>query len=278
MDADSHKYRKVAGMVLKAAILGVAGVTAVVGIEVFAALRQPLLPFRNPSPDRVRFGNARPALLYVVLGDSTAAGQGATQGHGIAEGTAEYLARGRTVTLVNLGVSGARMADVLSQEVPKATALKPDLVLIAAGANDSTHFTASSAVTRDFESIIIRLQRANPAMAIVATGCPEMGSIPRFAQPLRWIAGTQTARINRALLPVMRRHGVVFADIAGSTGPAFANDPTLFAADLFHPTDRGYKLWIAVLNRALDRATEHSHPLLVRASRQRQSDGDKKES
>ena len=44
------------------------------------------------------------------------------------------------------------------------------------------------------------------------------------------------------------------APIAERTGPSFRKDRTLFAADRFHPNARGYALWIAVINDALDAA------------------------
>ena len=80
-------------------------------------------------------------MVYVVLGDSTAAGRGANYANGIAVRTARHLARSRPVLLVNLAVSGARVADVARDQLPAAVRLKPDLVLLAVGANDATHFT-----------------------------------------------------------------------------------------------------------------------------------------
>jgi len=50
------------------------------------------------------------------------------------------------------------------------------------------------------------------------------------------------------------RLGLIFAPIAEKTGPLFRADPSLFAADRFHPNDRGYATWIPVLNEALARA------------------------
>ncbi|MCA1612368.1 MAG: hypothetical protein LC780_16315, partial [Acidobacteria bacterium] len=49
-------------------------------------------------------------------------------------------------------------------------------------------------------------------------------------------------------------HGLTFAAIAERTGPAFRRDRTLFASDRFHPNARGYALWAAVLDEALDAA------------------------
>ncbi len=85
-----------------------------------------------------------------------------------------------------------------------------------------------------------------------------MGSIPRFAQPLRRLAGTQTARVNAALAPVIVARHLTWARIADRTGPVFANDPTLFSADKFHPNARGYAVWVPVLNEAFDESPAKS--------------------
>jgi lysophospholipase L1-like esterase len=236
----------------KILLAGAVAAAAVLVVEVIAALRQPLIPFSNPSREPISFGSSGPKIRYVVIGDSTAAGQGATAPeYGIAVTTAKHLADKYQVTLVNLGVSGATMQSVLKDQAPKAALLKPDLVLISAGANDATHFSSGVQVGECFTNIVNTLRAANPNVRIAATGCPDMGSIPRFAQPLRWIAGTQTGRINSAIVPVTLSKQVTFLDIA-STGPDFRRDPTLFAADNFHPNDRGYAVWTQVINRHLD--------------------------
>jgi len=51
-----------------------------------------------------------------------------------------------------------------------------------------------------------------------------------------------------------QNYGLTFAPIADRTGPLFRRDRTLFSDDRFHPNDRGYATWTAVINEALDRA------------------------
>jgi lysophospholipase L1-like esterase len=199
----------------------------------------------------VIFGSSGKPLTYVVLGDSTAAGVGGTYELGIATATAKALSARNVVTMTNLGVSGARMNDVREQQLPLAERLRPDVVLLSAGANDVTHLTPLRRMRDDLEVIVRALRAANPNVRIVITGSPDMGSPPRVPWILRGIASYRTKQANRMYRAEATKHGLVFAPIAEVTGPLFRRDPSLFAEDRFHPNDRGYATWIPVLDAAL---------------------------
>ena len=153
-----------------------------------------------------------------------------------------------------MAVSGARVHDVLTEQLPRADLAHADLVLVDAGANDVVHLTRSGAVARDLERIVTTLLRANCKMKIVITGSPDMSTPPRIPRLLRGLAGMRSRAVNRIAKEVVKRHELTFAPIAERTGPIFARDRTLFSADRFHPNDRGYAVWIPVLNEALDQA------------------------
>lgn len=206
-------------------------------------------------PGRVpRTFGAGPALTYVVLGDSTAAGVGGDYELGIAVSTAKELAGRNTVSLTNLAVSGARMRDVREGQLPVAASLGPDIVLLSAGANDVTHLTSLRSMRADLRAIVQALTLANPDVKIVITGSPDMGSPPRIPRLLRGLAGCRTKQANRMFRAEAARSALGFAPIADVTGPLFRRDRSLFADDRFHPNDRGYATWIPVLNEALEAA------------------------
>ena len=224
--------------------------------EALWALRGPGgVAFTPPPSAPQRFGpDEGAALRLAVLGDSTAVGQGAPYPDGIAVGAAKHLARGGPVELLNVGVSGARWEDVRSEQVERAARFGPQVALVAAGANDVTHLTSTDAIVRDVEATVVRLRAARPDVEVVLTGSPAMGTVPRFAQPLRWVAGRRTRQVNAAIERTAARLGLTIAPIAERTGPQFARDPSLFAADRFHPNARGYATWRPVVAEALDRA------------------------
>ena len=209
-----------------------------------------------PAPDvprtAERFGTSGPKLKFVVLGDSTSIGQGAQYEQGIARGSARYLARSHQVELTNLGVSGARVADVRSEQLAKAVKFQPDLVLIAIGANDVTHYTRLGSVRTNVAAIITQLQTANSQVQIILTGSPAMGSVARFAPPTQWLAGKRTLQINAVFADVAQQKHVTLLPLAAKTGYAFKHDLSLYAPDNFHPNAAGYALWRAVVNDGLD--------------------------
>jgi lysophospholipase L1-like esterase len=200
------------------------------------------------------FGTSGPPLTYLVLGDSTAAGVGGSYDSGIAVSTAKELGQRHRVTMTNVAVSGARLSDVRSRQLPRVTTLRPDLVLLSAGANDVTHLTGIGSMRTDLRAIVQTLVAANPEVKIVITGSPDMGSPPRIPWPLQSLASARTKQVNRMFRAEAAALRLTFAPIAEVTGPMFRRDRSLFAADRFHPNDRGYATWIPVLNEALVKA------------------------
>lgn len=236
---------------------------ALLGVEAVIAIQTvPDDDYRPPSSAPRTFtaagaaapGAAARTLRFVVLGDSTATGRGASYERGIAVGSARHLARLRRVTLRNLGVSGARLGDVRREQLTAAAYRAPDVVLIAAGANDVTGLTRLDSVRKDLDAIADRLRDARCDVAIVVTGSGDVGAVPRLAQPLRTVAGWRTKQVNGAIEDVARERGLVFAPLAKRTGRRFRADRSLFAADGFHPSAAGYGAWMGVIEAALDRA------------------------
>jgi len=229
---------------------------AILAIEVIDARRQSGIPFEPPRRGPQEYGSG-PLLEYVVLGDSTAVGQGAPYERGIAVSTARHLsARGRRVRLVNLAVSGAAADDVVDHQLERAARRRPELVLIAVGANDAIRPRRPGRVRADLERAVESLVRARCRVRIVLTGSPELGGVRVAAQPLRTLLGAVGDHMNDgAFTPVVATQtNVTFAPIARETGAAFERDASLFAADGFHPSERGYATWLPVLERAIDEA------------------------
>ncbi len=208
----------------------------------------------NIPRDSVTIGTGKP-LRYAVVGDSTAVGQGGDYAQGIAVLTAQHIAsKSYEVSYQNFAVSGARVNDVLTKQLSQVTAIKPDVVLIAIGANDVTHLTKMKPIEEGMQQIVAKLVELNPNVKIIITGSPQMGSVPRFPQPTKWLAERQTAKINKVFAGIATDPHVTFAHIADETGPIFKKHPEYFAQDKFHPTTTGYLIWIPTLTKALDQA------------------------
>ncbi|MDP9384225.1 MAG: SGNH/GDSL hydrolase family protein [Actinomycetota bacterium] len=237
--------RRIAG----GAALAVAGLLAVLAIQAVLARRGEVAPFTEAPRTSRRFGDG-PELRYVVLGDSTGAGQGADYEDGIAVATARYLAgTGRRVRLVNLSVSGAKLGDVVAEQLPLAARERPDVVLLSAGANDVTGLTSAGSIRADIE----RIGDALPGAKLVLTASPDVGSSPRLHPPLRWVVDLRRRQVNRAIRELADRRDIEVAPIAERTGPRFRADRALFSPDRYHPNARGYATWIPPLTEALRR-------------------------
>lgn len=127
-------------------------------------------------------------LLYVALGDSAAQGVGASSpDKGYVGLIADRLrtSTGRPVQVVNLSVSGARVADVVATQLPQLADLEPDLVTVAIGGNDIREYDQDG-FTADVDQLVANL----PPGTYVA-------DVPYFMHG-RTAAGRPTPRRRRA--------------------------------------------------------------------------------
>lgn len=233
----------------------------VLTIEVLIARRGESENFVNPSSTPIVMGDHKSTLRYAVLGDSTAAGQGAPYDQGIAMLSAAHLAKDYRVEMINLSSSGAVSADVVKDQLNAATKFNPDLVLISVGANDTTHLVRPSRVLDNLNKITSDLVKKNCNIKIVITGSPDMGTSPRFLRPLSDVLTSYTGLINNSVYKWTADNHFTLAPIARNTSKAFRQDPTLFAGDRYHPNTRGYQVWLQTIIPAIDdaMATQPSH-------------------
>jgi lysophospholipase L1-like esterase len=220
---------------------------AVLLIEVQLARTGPELPDERPLEHDGRIGGPGPALRMVWLGDSTAAGVGATDAD-LALPRRVALALDRPVDLTSLAVSGARVADVVADQVPALVELDPDVVLVSVGANDVVHLTSRGRFRAVYEEVLAAVP---DSALLVLLGVPDMGAPPRLAQPLRALTGARGRQLEAVSQAVAEGAGAVYVDIAAATGPTMRSEPgRYFAADRYHPSDDGYGLWAdAVLDQ-----------------------------
>lgn len=213
---------------------------AVLVVEAGLARRGEMLAGPALELDGLVGGGPGSTLEVVWLGDSTAAGVGAS-GAPAALPTQVAVGLERPVDLSVLARSGATVTDVVERQLPALAGLDPDLVFVSVGANDVTHLISRS----DFKRRYRRLVAGLPESAqVVLLGVPDMGAIPRLAQPLRAVAGFRGRQLDDVVREVAEDTGSAYVDIAGETGPALRREPErFFAADRYHPSGAGYELW-----------------------------------
>ncbi|WP_241986863.1 SGNH/GDSL hydrolase family protein [Cryobacterium fucosi] len=171
-------------------------------------------------------------LLYVAIGDSAAQGIGASEPRRSYVGLlADHirLATGRTVRVINLSVSGATVELAVRDQLPRFVKLSPDIVTVAIGANDIALWDPS-----EFEAGIREVFAVLPEHALIA-------DLPCFHLPRN---ERKVAVANRILRTVAAEHNLVVVPLHATTKrQGLRSIATHVASDLFHPNDRGYRMW-----------------------------------
>lgn len=227
-----------------AVLIALVGLAALLAIEVALARRGPMLEGGPLDLDgSVGAGGGEP-LRVVWLGDSTAAGVGVDDpSEALPTVVAEQL--GRPVDLTVLAASGDRVEDVLDEQLPAVAALEPHVVLISVGANDVTHLTTRADFRDRYQEVLAGLPDGSD---VVLLGVPDMGAIPRLGQPLRAITGLRGRQLDEVVRDLAGDAGATHVPIGPATGPAFRAEPErYFAADEYHPSAVGYRLWADVV-------------------------------
>lgn len=149
--------------------------------------------------------------------------------------------------VVNLGVAGARSADVLNGQLRRALELRPDLVTISVGPNDVTGRVTAADFEANVGRILAALTRETRAVVVV-TLLPDLAVTPRFAaSPAREAVGRLTAEFNAILRRVGRAHGAALVDLYEASRREVPRHPELVAGDGYHPSDAGYARWAELM-------------------------------
>ena len=182
-------------------------------------------------------------LLYVALGDSTAAGVGARSGGGYPE---RLVARLRpsfpALKLLNLGQSGATTSDVLETQVPRALRTRPRLLTLGIGINDVGLQLPDDAFALNLEEIVVPLREL--AVPIVIANIPDLALSPAVSRLVpRSVYERRIEMFNEHVTATAARHALTLIDLYAWSRDALPGHPELFSNDGFHPSAAGYEVW-----------------------------------
>ncbi|GIW05903.1 MAG: hypothetical protein KatS3mg060_0708 [Dehalococcoidia bacterium] len=199
-------------------------------------------------PEAAPSAVARPPVL-VAIGASDAVGVGASDPsrHGWVPQLHQKLPVG--TRLVNLGISGARIADALAQELPVAVDVSPDYVVIWIAVNDLIAGTPLPAYERDLDLLLGELSTRTSARLFIAN-IPNLGALPAAAGLDQRQVAAVVAEWNTVIARVATEHGATVVDLAAGW-QELADNPGYLSADGFHPSDEGYRriadlFWVAM--------------------------------
>ncbi|WP_369136801.1 GDSL-type esterase/lipase family protein [Modestobacter versicolor] len=181
-------------------------------------------------------------MRFLVLGDSLAAGTGATSTQHTLGARLTRVLRdaGRTVDLQVVAVPGATSLDLAAQVVRAAATAPADVALLVVGANDITRQVPPARAAASLADAVRQLRARGTEVLVVPT--PDLSSVawvpPVFRSVVAAVCDAQRARQTAAA----EAAGAVVAPVGAAVAGRFAADPSLFSADRFHPSSAGYAL------------------------------------
>jgi len=180
---------------------------------------------------------AAPIGSFIALGDSFTEGLADVRQeggyYGWADRFAEHLAaRNPGVRYANLALRGKLLGEVVSQQLPVAAAMAPELVSVAAGGNDLLRPGADPDRLADvFDGAVAELRAAGSEVLMFT------GFDPRTFPILRWIRG-RVAIYNMHLRAIADRHGCALVDLWSM--PVLC-DRRAWSDDRLHLTAEGHR-------------------------------------
>lgn len=201
--------------------------------------------------------------VQVALGASDAVGVGATRP--TIDGWVPLVAAGlpEGTQLVNLGVSGATLADMLADQLPVALDADPRWVTVWPAPNDFRNGTPLATFAQQLDQLLTALLPAdlNQPRTIAVLTMPDVRSLPTFAGIESAALDARVREWNATIADVVGRHApnAVLVDLYDSWAELGAH-PEYISGDGFHPSSAGYR---RIADLVLDTLRRHD-PRLVR--------------
>jgi len=180
--------------------------------------------------------------IVVAFGDSLTAGLGVMPDESYpAQLQARLRADGYAYRVVNAGASGDTTAGGL-RRVDWALKNKPDIVIVALGANDAMRGQDLASVRTNLDGIVARFQKAGARVLVAGMEVP-----PNYGE-------RYAADFRRLYVEVARKRGAAFMPFLLD---GVAGNPRLNQGDGIHPTAEGYRI-------VVDHLWPYLEPMLTR--------------
>jgi acyl-CoA thioesterase I len=201
---------------------------------------------------RSETGDSAESGVYVALGASDAVGIGAQRPG--RDGWVALVHRDLpgNPRLVNLGMSGARMLDVLTMQVPVAIDAEPAWVSLWPGVNDLRNGVPLTTFREQLDGTLEQLAGVEGATIILLT-IPDLRHLPDFAGEDPDVLNASVIEWNSVITDAAARHGALIVDLYAGA-PELAENPEYVSNDGFHPSSAGYR---RIAEMVMDIVDEH---------------------
>ncbi|GAB3436060.1 SGNH/GDSL hydrolase family protein [Flindersiella endophytica] len=182
-------------------------------------------------------------LRFVALGDSVTVGIGDRQGEawrGWANLLAESLAGTYHLSFANLATIGATTSRLREEQLPKALELRPDLVSLVIGVNDTMRSTFDPAVLRAELTDVARLLSGVGARLLMVR-FHDHGRVFGLPQALRKPLDRRIGALNAVYDEIHRTYGGFYLDVAANPD---VYTRAAWSVDRLHPSEQGHR-WLA---------------------------------
>ncbi|MCV2887606.1 SGNH/GDSL hydrolase family protein [Ruegeria aquimaris] len=199
----------------------------------------------EPAGPRAGRAGSGPALRLLIAGDSAAAGVGVdSQDLALSGQLVLRLARRFSVDWRLEATTGHTTRDTLARlgALPGPF----DVVVTSLGVNDTTRATSARQFVARQAALMDLLTGPLGARLVVVTSVPDMALFPALPQPLSWVLGQQSQRLDRKLALTLKRYPQ-----AVHHRPQIPPDPAMAARDGYHPSALAYAHWAEGLARVI---------------------------
>ncbi|KKO46720.1 G-D-S-L lipolytic protein [Arsukibacterium ikkense] len=195
-------------------------------------------------------GNGEP-LRLLICGDSVAAGVGIAQQQQAFSGQlVELLAKRHQVNwqlAAKTGLDSTGLNNLLQQLYSHSNAIyQLDLVVVSIGVNDVTALHSKPEFQQQIKTLLTRLASDFTNPQVLFSAIPPMQHFTALPSPLNFWLGLKAGMLNQALASELKnwpKAQLVYSNLALTAD--------MLAADGFHPSAKGSRIWAQILAEAI---------------------------
>ncbi len=191
-------------------------------------------------------------LKCLCLGESTMAGVGVRRHlDGLAGNIAKTLSSNlnTSVSFEVFAKSGYTVREVFRKLLPAMEMHRPDIIILAIGANDAFAMTPPWRLYRQTRDLVAALKNKYPSSFIVFANMPPIRDFPALTPMLRWFLGHYIKLIGDAIDEACHNTESVLYYPRQVTIEDWVHrlkvidDPSAFFSDGIHPSRLTYEIW-----------------------------------